>query len=119
MSPSLRGLAASQGGVFTRQQARISGCTERELKTRTGARGDWVVVRRGSYVERARWESLGDDDRYRTKVRAAGLVCTADVVVSHSSAAAFHRFPMRPRWRDLVHITRPGVRGGRTEGGVK
>ena len=26
---------------------------------------------------------------------------------------------MRPRWRELVHVTRPGVTGSRTEGGVK
>ena len=25
----------------------------------------------------------------------------------------------RPRWRDLVHVTRPGVTGSRTENGVK
>jgi hypothetical protein len=119
MNPRLRALAAQQDGVVTRRQAVACGCTERELKTRTGARGDWVVVRRGAYAERAVWDSLRDDERYRLRVRAAVLGATAPAVVTHSSAAAFHRFPMRPYWQELVHVTRPGVRGGRTEGGVK
>src|SRR4051794_2018596 len=119
MSPSLRGLAASQGGVFTRQQARISGCSERELKTRTGARGDWVVVRRGAYAERAAWESADEDGRYSMLVRAAFLTSSRGAVISHSSAAVHLGLPMLPRWRSLVHATRPWVTGSRTEAGVK
>jgi hypothetical protein len=119
MLPSLRGLAAQQNGVFTRRQAVACGCTERELKTRTGARGDWVVVRRGAYADRSVWETLGEDDRYRLRVRAAVLCAATPATVTHTSAAAFLRFPMRPHWRELVHVTRPGVHGGRTEGGVK
>jgi hypothetical protein len=53
------------------------------------------------------------------RVRAAVLCATIPATVTHSSAAAFLGLPMRPRWRELVHVTRPGVRGGRTEGGVK
>jgi hypothetical protein len=119
MDPQLRGLAARQGGVFTRRQAASSGCSERELKTRSGARGDWVVVRRGVYAERAIWDASDDDDRYRLGVRAAVLAATKPAIASHSSSAAHLGIPMRPHWRELVHVTRPGVTGGRTEGGVK
>lgn len=119
MTPQVRAVAARQGGVFTRRQAAASGCSERELKTRTGARGDWVVVRRGVYSERALWEGLDDDDRYRLGVRAAVLAATKPAVVSHASSAALLRIPLRPHWRELVHVTRPGVTGSRTEGGVK
>lgn len=119
MNPRLRALAAQQDGVFTRRQAVASGCSERQIKTRTGARGDWAVVRRGVYAERSLWESWGDDDRYRLRVRAAVLCAARPATVTHSSAAAFLGLPMRPHWRELVHVTRPGVRGGRTEGGVK
>ncbi len=119
MSPELRARAAVQGGVFTRRQAELAGHSEREIKTRTGARGDWVVVRRGAYVERALWETLNEDARHRARVLAVTLVATKDAVVSHTSAAVLHGFPMRPRWRDLLHVTREGVTGGRTEGGVK
>ena len=119
MVPRLRGLAAEQDGVFTRRQAVACGCSERELKTRTGARGDWVAVRRGAYAERSLWDELSEDERYRLRVRAAVLCATRPAVVTHSSAAAFLGLPMRPAWQELVHVTRPGVHGGRTEGGVK
>jgi hypothetical protein len=118
MTPELRATAARQGGVFTRRQALQAGASERELKTRTGARGDWAVVRRGTYTPRSRWERLDEDGRYRLRVRAALLTGTTPTVASHCSAAAFLGFPVRPRWRELVHVTRPGVMGGRTEGGV-
>lgn len=118
MTPELRGLAAQQGGVFSRRQAAHAGCSERELKTRTGVNGDWHVVCRGVYAERDLWTSLDDDGQYRIRVCAALLAGVRDAVASHSSAAILHDMPIRPRWRRLVHVTRPDVRGGRTEGGV-
>ncbi len=105
--------------MVTRRQAIECGYRERELKTLTGARGGWVVVRRGVYTEREVWESLDEDGQYRLRVHAAVVNGSRPAVVSHSSAAAFHQFPMRPRWRELVHVTRAGVAGSRTEGGVK
>jgi hypothetical protein len=118
MNPQLRAIAGRQGGVFTRAQAVGSGCSERELRTRAGARGDWVVVRRGAYVERSIWELLDDDGRYRLVVRAVMLNAQAPAVPTHSSAAVFLGIPMRPHWRKLVHVTRPDVTGGRVEAGV-
>lgn len=119
MRPELRARASANGGVFTRQDAVDCGCTERELKTLTGHRGAWVVVRRGCYAERALWESLDDDGRYLLRVRAVSLSLTRHAVISHASAAVVLEMPVRPRWRELAHVTRPGVRGSRTESGVK
>lgn len=119
MNPDLRAVASTQGGLFTRKQAAASGSTEREIKTRTGARGDWVIVRRGVYCERTLWEMASHDERYRLRVRAAVLVATKPAVISHASAAAHLQIPLSPHWTTLVHVTRPGVTGSRTEGGVK
>ncbi|HLN76079.1 MAG TPA: type IV toxin-antitoxin system AbiEi family antitoxin domain-containing protein [Nocardioidaceae bacterium] len=119
MRPDLRARASANAGVFTRRDAADCGYTERELKTLTGHRGAWVVVRRGCYAERALWESLDDDGRYLFKVRAVSLSLTRHAVVSHGSAAVVLGMPLRPRWRELAHVTRPGVRGSRTESGVK
>lgn len=119
MRPELRSLAATQGGLVTRRQAVACGYTERELRTLTGHRGRWVVVRRGVYVERSVWEPAGPDLRYALEVRAALLTGRRSAVASHGSAAVLLGLPMRPRWREVVHVTRPGVTGSRTEGGVK
>lgn len=112
-------MAARQGGVVTRAQAVACGYTERELKTRTGHGGDWVVVRRGCYAERVLWEERDEDARYLMAAWAVSLSCRGDAVASHASAAAALGMPLRPRWRGVQHLTRPEVHGSRTEGGVK
>lgn len=119
MRPALAALATEHGGVFLRSEAVECGYTERELRTHTRHRGPWVVVRRGVYAERELWDRLDEDGRYLLRVRAAHLNLTQEAVLSHYSAAVLLGLPMRPRWRDLVHVTRPGVSGGRTEHGVK
>lgn len=119
MRPELRARAAQQGGVVTRAQAVACGYTDRELKSRTGHGGDWVVVRRGCYAERALWDEVDEDGRYLMAARAVSLSCRGDGVASHASAAAALGMPLRPRWRQLQHLTRPEVHGSRTESGVK
>lgn len=119
MRPGLRARAAAHGGVFTRRHAVECGYSERELKTLTGHRGAWVVVRRGAYADRSLWDSLDEDGRYLLRVRAVALALRHAAVVSHGSAAVVLGMPMRPRWRELAHVTRPGVHGSRTENGVK
>ncbi len=118
LPPTLAALATRQCGVFTRRQVVAAGCTEREIKTRTGPRGDWVTVRRGVYTLRSTWDHASQTDRYVVRVRAAVLAAHTPVLPSHASAAALLGMPVRPRWTDLVHVTRPGVGGGRVEGGV-
>ena len=58
MRPELQAIATRNGGVFTRRDAVRCGCTEREMKTLTRPRGEWVVVRRGCYAEREQWQGL-------------------------------------------------------------
>ena len=119
MRPELQAIATRNGGVFTRRDAVRCGYIERQLKTATGHHGGWVVVRRGCYAERDLWARLDEDTRYLLRVRAAVLIQQRDALVSHGSAAVGLGLPMRPRWRELVHVTRPGVTGSRTENGVK
>lgn len=119
MDSSLRALALSHGGPFTRQEALRCGYTDRELKTLTGHRGAWVVLRRGVYAEREAWETLDEDGRYSLLVRGTALVTASAAAFSHGSAAALLGMPLRPRWREVVHLTRPDVHGGRGERGVR
>ncbi len=116
---TLHAHAREQGGVFTRKQAVQAGATERQVKTALGPRGAWVVVRRGVYAERATWDAADDAARHLMRVRAAVLNAEEPHVLSHTSAAVVHGLDCRPHWRELVHLSHPGVRGGRTEGGVK
>lgn len=118
MTSPLAAHMLAQGGVFTRRQAVLSGCSERDIKTRSGARGDWVVVRHGVYSTTTVWNEADDVERYRMRVRAAVLAAHTPCVPSHGSAAALLGFPLRPHWMKLVHVTRPAVRGGRVEAGV-
>jgi predicted transcriptional regulator of viral defense system len=120
MRTELAALAAKQGGVFTRAQAMDAGYRGPELRSLTGVGGDWVVVRRGVYAERATWEAL---DRYAgqqlARAWAAHVTIGVDHVMSHDSAAHAWGLPVVLPRSHLVHITRPGVWGSRTEHGVK
>jgi hypothetical protein len=119
MRPELAALAADQGGLVTRQQAKRAGYTERELHTLTKVGGRWVVVRWGVYMERDVWDALGRDGQLVTVDRAAHLVMRRTHVMSHDSAARIHGLPMLRHEPELVHVTRPGVGGARTDHGVK
>src|SRR5690349_12281732 len=104
MRPALEAIAARTGGVVTRRDAVAAGYSERELKTLTGHAGAWFVVRRGCYVERWLWDDLDEDGRYALRVQAAWRSSSRPAVVSHTSAAVLHGLPLRPAWRNLVHL---------------
>ena len=120
MRPALQAHSDKQGGIVTRQQAKAAGYTERELRTLTAVNGPWITVRRGAYVERTIWQSA---DRYDGQARlrdlAAHLAMRTPHLMSHDSAARAHGLPMLRPEHELVHITRFGVGGTRTEHGVK
>ena len=120
MRTELAAVAAIQGGVFTRAQAMDAGYRAPELRSLTGNGGDWVVVRRGVYAERSTWEAL---DPYAgpplARAWAAHLTIGVEHVMSHDSAAYAWGLPVVLAGVQLVHITRPGVWGSRTEHGVK
>lgn len=120
MRPQLQAHADRQGGVVTRRQAKGAGYSERELRTLTAVNGPWVAVRRGAYVERATWEALDPfDGRARTRDLAAHLTMATSHLIRHDSAARALGLPMLRARQELVHITRYGVGGTRTEHGVK
>ncbi len=120
MRPPLTAIAARQGGLITRRQAVAADYSERELRTLTAVNGAWVVVRRGVYVERQIWDAV---DPYVGQMalrdRAAHLAMTQPHVLSHDSAGRAHELPLLKPPHPLVHITRAGVGGSRTEHGVK
>jgi hypothetical protein len=120
MRPELAAIAATQSGLVLRRQAVALGYTERELRTLTAVDGAWVVVRRGVYVERARWDSLDPYvGQWRLRDVAAHLTMTAPHMLSHDSAARVLGLPFLRPQRQLCHVIRPGVWGSRTEHGVK
>jgi hypothetical protein len=72
------------------------------------------------YTSRETWDAL---DKYAgeplARAWAAHLVTGVEHVMSHDSAAHAWGLPVVLAQTDLVHITRPGVWGSRTEHGIK
>lgn len=93
---------------FSRRDLRDLGVADGEIRSalRSGA---IESVRRGFYV------SAGTDDstRHLTAVRAAMAASSADLVVSHGSAAAVHGFDQWPNPDERVHLTVNRSHGGR------
>ena len=120
MRPRLRALAACQGGLITRRQAITAGYSDNEIRSLTRSGGPWVLVRRGVYAERELLEELDPyEGLLRLRDLAAHLTMVRPHLMSHDSAArALRLATLRPA-QDLVHVTRFGVGGSRTEEGVK
>ena len=120
MRPKLLALAARQGGLITRSQALAAGYSTKEIRTLTKPDGPWAVVRRGVYGERS---VVAQATAWNQKMlfvdRAAHLVMDLPHLMSHDSAARLHDLPMLRPAEALVHVTRYGVGGSRTEEGVK
>jgi hypothetical protein len=120
MWSELAAVAAAQAGLFTRAQAIEAGFRGPAIRQLLAPAGDWVVVRRGVYMERSLWQAL---DPYRGRplvlARAVQLSLRTEHVLSHDSAAYAWRLPVLTSGPSLVHVTRPGVQGSRTEHGVK
>ena len=111
--------AARQGGVFTRAQAALAGHRGPEIRGLTAPGGAWVVVRRGVYVERDRWEPATQLQRWMLRDRAAHVAMHIPHELSHDSAARLHGLPLMLVKQDLTHVTRADLRGTRTEHGIK
>lgn len=118
MEPQLAGWRSTQHGLVLRHQALAAGMSVDEVRRRV-RRGEWIAVRRGVYVGREHWDAL-DEHRGRPllEARAASLTMRVPHMLSHDSAAHAWSLPILAGDR-MVHVTRPDVRGGRTEFGVK
>lgn len=62
-----------------------------------------VKLRRGAYMDRARFEDLSDDERYRARVMAV-LSTRRDAVAAGPSAAALLGLPVIGRWPGDVFV---------------
>lgn len=120
MWQELAALAARQGGLFTRAQAQDAGFRGPAIRDAIRPGGPWTVVRRGVYMEREAWEPL-DVWRGRplAEVWAAHLSVDVPHVVTHDSAAYAWGLPVVFPRQKLIHLTRYGVLGSRTEHGIK
>jgi hypothetical protein len=74
----------------------------RELRRKYAA-GRVVRVVVGVYMDRAEWESLDPDERYRARVRATALTAPVGSQFSHDSAAAMHLLPSLDPWPAKAH----------------
>lgn len=107
------------GPLLTRQSLLAQGRSEAELRAAARRSGPLVVVRRGVYVDRSRWEAADEDVRARWRDRAVHLTLKREHRLSHDSAARLWDLPLLQVDEPLVHVTRTGVRGSRVEHGVK
>jgi hypothetical protein len=117
--PDIQGTIARQQGLITRSQVLDTGVSPEHLRGLL-CTGAWVLVRRGVYMPAHLWEALeAYDGRPRMRARAAHLTMRRAHVLSHESAARELGMPILKPEVELVHVTRRGVRGSRTEHGVK
>jgi hypothetical protein len=98
---SIAAVATSQYGVFSREQARDRGLTDRQIRLR---------------IENGRWERLalhtfriaGASTSWRQRLLAACIAAGPGAAASHRSAAALHRHDGFPP--GIVEITVPHTR---------
>ncbi len=119
MHPALAHVALSQGGVFSARQARDVGYGIDEIRSLASSQGAWVRIRRGVYAFAETAESWSELDRLLAGDRAASLNMAKSHLLSHDSAARLLGLPIVYTKDSLIHITRPGVEGTRTQGGVR
>jgi hypothetical protein len=119
MDPRILALMAKQHGLVTRAQMMRLGLEEHTIR-RLVASVDLMSVRRGVYMRPEHWAKL-DEFRGRplAHARAAHYAMTVAHVMSHDSAALELGLAILRADPQLIHVTRPGVLGSRTEHGVK
>lgn len=117
MDPHLTAIAAAQGGVFTAAQASACGYARAEIDRRVRD-GAWLRLRRGVFIEAVNFGTLDDAGRHVMRLRAALLQSCDANVASHITAAIVHGLPVLGTPPAVVHLTRDGANGARTESGV-
>lgn len=119
MNPRIQAVMAAHHGLITRSQALASGL---DLDTiyRHVRNGEWSVVRRGVYAERAYVESIRlPTDRQRLLDRAACAAITVPFVRSHDTAALELDMGILLPRKSQTHVTRQPVVGTHNKWGVK
>ncbi len=94
--------------MFTVADARRAGYRPDEIRAAVGS-GAWHRLRRGIYVAAEVWAVSAVDDRARHLLDAVAALTALSVgpVVSHSSAARFHRFVLPRDVESVVRLTHP------------
>jgi hypothetical protein len=79
---------ARTGGPFTRADARAAEVPSAEIR-RLLRSGEWVVLRRGVYVERSLLDQVAGDAEREHALEVAGLLCALEhpAVAATTSAA--------------------------------
>jgi len=119
MHPRVVAAFAHHDNLLTRRQALSHGITVPEID-RWVRVGEWVDVRRGVYALGEFWDGLDErTGRPLYFARAASAAMRKPHLMSHHSAGLEHGLDLLLPEPQLVHVTRPGVCGSRTEHGVK
>jgi len=117
----LAGATAQTGGPFTRAQAVRASISSAEIR-RLLRRGEWVVLRRGVYVEASLLGSVTADAerRHALEVAACLLVLEYPGAAATTSAARILglEFLTAPPDEPVVVSSHKGVRAGRRDGYV-
>ncbi|MGY1811546.1 hypothetical protein [Blastococcus sp. SYSU D00820] len=115
MHPLLAAAARRRLGVFTATDLHRAGYDDDEIRTALRTRV-WHRLRRGVYIETAKWERAVADPRSEHLVRSVAVLAVLGgrPALSHGSAARFHRLEL-PRGLDAdVRLTEAaGWRRGR------
>jgi predicted transcriptional regulator of viral defense system len=106
MHPDLQGHAFRRLGVFTAREARQAGYDPEQISSAVRS-GQWHALRRGIYIESARWSSVVADDRARHLVECVAVLAALGPgpVLSHTSAARLHRLLVPRRVGETVRLT--------------
>jgi hypothetical protein len=107
--PELASCAARRLGVFTAAEARRAGYRPDEIGRAVRSR-QWRSIRRGVYIETARWAEVSADPRMRHLVECAAVlaVLAPGPVLSHDSAARYHELVLPHRAGPVVRLTDVG-----------
>ncbi len=121
----MRPAAPADGQARSMHESRIAYAREqlapyatRQQLARAALAGRRRRVAPGAYVSEELWQSLGEQERYRLRVRAVVATRRFRPVLSHESAAAVHGLPMIGSPPDHVHIVVDPGSGGRSRNGV-
>ena len=117
MHPSLYEVAASQGGVFTTQQAYAVGYSKGELAQLH--RAALHRVRRGVYADRSAFGAASSEQRHLIELHGLALKLRPPYVISHVSAAVVHQLLLYEPSLARLHVTREMRAGARHEAGVE
>lgn len=116
MGMTTEGFAGESGLTFVRDIVKIE-LDDRQLRRERDA-GTRRRVRRGAYIDEARWSKLKPLERYRVQILAVVGTRHRTPVVAYDSAAAIWGYPRAGRWPGMVHVIVDPTSGVRSGAGI-